>query len=163
MRTPKNGIPTETDLKVALPAFAKYLYDLEIPEKWRDIRFGVKAFHHPDVLETSETNSQSSLALEFLRVFLPEYLAEDQEVFRATASDMVTKARAGLSESAVLLPSQWGARWLGVRLSELMDKGFPIERTRSKGLTYWHINRKILDGDVSTSKTLDTDVTKINP
>lgn len=163
MRTPKNGIPTETDLKAALPAFAKYLYDLEIPEKWRDIRFGVKAFHHPDVLETSETNSQSSLALEFLRVFLPEYMEDGKEIFRATASQMVTMARSSLSESSVLLPSQWGARWLGVRLSELMDKNFPIERTRSKGLTYWHIDRKILDGDVSTSKTLDTDVTKINP
>ena len=163
MRKPLNGIPSEEDLRAALPAFAYFLYSLGIPAEWQDRRFGVRAYHDKDVLEKSEENSQSALALEFLRVSLPSVLDRTQQTFRATASDMVTQAKEGLSGASVLLPSAWGPRWLGTRLSELMAKGYPIKRTRSKGLTYWHISRDILDGDVTTSGNLSSDVTKINP
>jgi hypothetical protein len=75
-------MPTNTDaeraafwaaLKAELPAFVAYLNQLEIPEALRCPRFGIKHYHHPDLLAAIDVMAPETELLALIdAVFFPD-------------------------------------------------------------------------------------------
>ncbi len=57
----------ESKIESELPYFARWLMDYSIPEKFRDIRFGVKAFHDPYLIYLALRQSKEGLLFSKLR------------------------------------------------------------------------------------------------
>jgi hypothetical protein len=75
-----------------LPHFAAWLRDWEVPERVQgDMRYGVKAYHHPMLLEESKASSRVTSFIEYLDVFLQQYKADhpSEEHWKGSAIDML--------------------------------------------------------------------------
>jgi hypothetical protein len=53
-------------LKSELPAFLHWLLEFEIPDDWRNTRFGIRAFHHPQLLAELEELSPAMALLSLI-------------------------------------------------------------------------------------------------
>lgn len=68
-RETNQTMPTDAEVLAELPHYAAWLRGFKCPDAIRDARFGVKAWHHPKMLELIEDQSQSSGALDILETW----------------------------------------------------------------------------------------------
>ena len=130
-------------IRAELPFFAAFLRDYQIPEQCRgDARFGVKCYHHPDLIETAQQSSRTGVFLELLEMFqasvfsdahLNEWTGSATQLLSSMLNDEITKQVA-----AKYTPDQ-----LGRLLGKLEAQQFPgIERLPRRGLSrVWRITR----------------------
>lgn len=132
-------------LEREMPAFARYLLDLEIPPEFQHPRFGVVAFHHPEMLEAScRTDNVGSLleGLDFLFNGLgPESGAK---LAGRTAGHWEGTALELYERLSAAMPSfgreYRNARMLGAELSKMHRKGtWGIEILPEARMNRWKI------------------------
>lgn len=71
---PKVGeFPSDEEVARELPFFGAYLRDFEIPAEIREARFGVRAWHHPELLEAAHAESATTSALEVINIWRREH------------------------------------------------------------------------------------------
>jgi len=122
-----------------LPAFLDHLLKWEIPAALKDDRFGIKEFHHPDLLEAL-TKMQPETQL--LSIIDQDILAS-QESWRGTSEALekrLTGENASFARKAAKMfyfTSACGT-FLG-RLARIHPDR--VTSTKSKNITTWHIVR----------------------
>jgi predicted RNA-binding Zn-ribbon protein involved in translation (DUF1610 family) len=97
LRARQAALPCETEtddgrarcwqiLTSELPAFLDYLQKWSIPQELRSNRFGVKHFHHPDILQTLEELAPESKLSQLIDMDL--FPASDAVAWMGTASEL---------------------------------------------------------------------------
>ncbi len=130
-------------IRAELPFFAAFLRDYQIPEHCRgDARFGVKCYHHEDLIETAQQSSRTGVFLELLEMFKTSVFSDagrEEWVGSATQllSDMLN------DESTKQVAAKYSPDQLGRLLGKLEAQRFPgIERPPRRGLSrIWRITR----------------------
>ena len=135
-------------IRAELPFFAAFLRDYQIPEQCRgDARFGVKCYHHADLIETAQQSSRTGVFLELLEMFKSsifsdatreEWVGSSTQLLSDMLNDEITKQVA-----AKYTPDQ-----LGRLLGKLEAQRFPgLQRLqRQSKLRLWCITREIMEG-----------------
>jgi hypothetical protein len=65
--------PSDEDVLKELPSFGAFLRDFEIPDDISEPRFGIKAWHHPDLLDAAHAESPTTSALEVISLWRQKY------------------------------------------------------------------------------------------
>jgi hypothetical protein len=129
-----------------LPLFARFLVDWKYPEGCiaEERRFGVKAFHHPDLFEESRQHGLGML-IEMLGGFLDGYFAmpghANEREWSGTALQLLTD----MSVQFETLSRELNYRALSIQLGKLAKANFNIHKEwRADAQQYiWRINRKL--------------------
>lgn len=125
-------------LKNELPAFAYYLGLLKIPERLRDDRFGVKAYHNPEILEVLSDISPENRLAELIDQVL--FNKTNLPFWRGTATELEQELSSSAFRYSVekLLPY---ASACGTFLARLATKDPDrYEQRKNLGRTIWAIN-----------------------
>ena len=89
---------TETDFSKGeenvgreLPHFAAFLRDFVTPKELAgDYRFGVAAYHHPELLQTAQQSSATAGIVEFLHLWRDQWFRQDDTgVWEGTATELI--------------------------------------------------------------------------
>ena len=131
-------------IRAELPYFARYLVDYEIPEQCRgDARFGVKCYHHPDLIETAQQSSRTGVFLELLEMFKTSVFSDasrEEWVGSSTQllSDMLN------DEATKHVAAKYSPEQLGRLLGKMEAQNFPGLRRmpRQSKIRLWCINRE---------------------
>jgi len=130
----------EEILRRELPFFCRFLLDWTIPKELisSDPRFHVKAYHHPEMVQTSQTNSTSYSVFELLAEFLENekaVLPKGTMLWEGTTQRLFRLLHA-YSPAAMkrIDPSR-----LKRELQQLELSGFPVKQKRRNGSIYWHL------------------------
>lgn len=67
--------PADEEILAELPSFGAFLRDYEIPAAIREARFGIRAWHHPDLLDAAHAESPITSALEVISIWRKEYFS----------------------------------------------------------------------------------------
>lgn len=119
-----------------IPAFAQYLLDYEIPEHLHDTRFGVRYFHHPELLEGLRSLAPETKLLELIDRCI---FSERKTAWEGTAGDLENLLRSqysGVHEEAGRL-FHWNTA-CGVYLGKLEGKG-RVQHKRHSQKRLWVI------------------------
>jgi hypothetical protein len=139
-------------LRREMPAFARYLLDLEIPEEYRDKRYGVKEFHHPSLLSVSKTSDSMSTLVEAFDIAFKGLNAESGKTLNATEGRTPGHWTGTASELHTYLSNAYpafcrdyvNARTLGRELSRMQDKGWSVECVPSGSMVKrWRISYEV--------------------
>lgn len=133
-----------------LPGLAAMLKELRIPPRWKCPRFGVRAYHNPELLELLADISPESRLLSLIdEVLFKRRTGESHEDFRertaegwrGTAVELEKELRSSAFTFAVEKLLYFSSA-CGVYLSRLAQK-FPdrFEQRRNNGRTGWQINK----------------------
>ncbi len=144
---PTKPFPTGThDLRCAywqsilaeIPAFVQFLLDYEIPCELRDTRFGVRYFHHPELLESLRSLAPETKLLELIDRTLFSSIGR-KTAWEGTAGELESLLRghgSDVREEAIKL-FQWGTA-CGVYLGKLENKG-RVRHKRNREKRLWVI------------------------
>ena len=129
-----------------LPLFARFLVDWKYPEGCvaEERRFGVKAFHHPDLFEESRQHGLGML-IEMLGGFLDGYFAmpghANEREWSGTALQLLTD----MSVQFETLARELNYRALSIQLGKLAKANFNIHKEwHADAQQYiWRINRNL--------------------
>jgi hypothetical protein len=143
MNFPDWGTITKT-LNKELPNFARFLIDWDIPEEWvaHEARFGVKAYHHPELFEESRQQGQGTL-LELLHGFLQEYKEANPEKERWSGN--ATALHADLSAYNPEVTKEFQNKALSMQLGRLSKNGYRLKKRKERltGINIWEIEYDI--------------------
>lgn len=122
-----------------LPAFLYFLKEWEIPQHLQCPRFGIKHFHHPDLIDAIDSESPEMRLLQlideelFKNSLLPSWKGKSTEL-----ESMLTKSASSNYQQAqkLLRFNNAAGTYLG-RLARKHPKR--VTFTKSKGYTYWKI------------------------
>lgn len=125
--------------KEEFPALACFLRDLQIPKDWRDSRFGVKAYHHPELLEMVSESSPENQMLSILDEVLFSKSDAFDCVWRGSAETLKVELLGSEHHSTVNRLLDWPAA-CGTYLARLKQK-LPdrFERRTTHGKSVWII------------------------
>jgi hypothetical protein len=130
----------EKALAAELPAFVHFLLNYEIPKDLRSARYGIKHYHHPELLEalsetTPETRLLNLIDMEIFRgippLTPPEYTAIELETLLTRDSSSVRREARNLLTYGTACGSYLG------RLAKVEDGR--VSRRVLHGTTYWAI------------------------
>lgn len=130
-----------TAITAELPAFVHHLLNWEIPEHIRDDRFGVKEFHHPDLLSAIDDLAPETRLLSLIDAVLFADAGPGNRAVELTAEEIESRlVNSGMAYEARRLLS-WSTA-CGVYLSRLSVK-YPkrFEHQRTKSNRVWLIRR----------------------
>jgi hypothetical protein len=131
-------------IRAELPFFAGFLRDYEIPEHCRgDARFGVKCYHHAELIETAQQSGRTAAFIELLERFKRSIFSNDSvEEWTGSATDLLAEMMA--DEATKHVAAKYTPDQIGRRLGQLKAQGYPIWYERSSDLTrtrVWSITR----------------------
>jgi hypothetical protein len=138
--TPDQKEAFEKALAAELPAFVHFLLNYEIPEDLRSARYGIKHYHHPELLEalsetTPETRLLNLIDMEIFRgvppLTPPEYTAIELETLLTRDNSSVRREARNLLTYGTACGSYLG------RLAKAEDGR--VSRRVLHGTTYWTI------------------------
>jgi len=152
-RTPMQGATMEwgknEELVVReLPAFAKWLYEYEIPEYLKDDRFGTKSLQH----------AKLSMSFSLQTGFGQEVIEALEILFRNTGegfSGTATELLAALESVSSTLKRNVNPKQLSRSLMSLEADGFEIKVTTVKSLTNYTMEPDMLEKWAEQHKELD--------
>ena len=127
-------------VKKELPAFIHQMLEADIPDEYRG-RFGVRHYHHPDVVESLMSISpEYQMAEQIDRALFGSLLTDKWEGSTHTLYQDVLKSNQLTSREMDKFPQ---AAWIGRRLSKLADR-FPAlyQCTHTKNGNVWTIHKK---------------------
>jgi len=123
-----------------LPKFARWLTDWDPRSDHPDIieasRYGVAAFHHPELLEAAKETTSSHTFYELLHLYWTEWFKTDP-VWTGNATTLIRS----MNEDDTLRPivGQYTPRAVGRFLAQLSNQGMPITPERENGMRGWRI------------------------
>lgn len=123
------------------PHFARFLLDWEIPKHLLspEARFGVRSFHHKDLLDASRQQGMSGVVLELLHAFLKSYHEANPKVdiWEGTGVTLHSNLVA-MNESAM---RELSPRALATSLGNLAKNGYNLYKAKNLDtkLNIWHI------------------------
>jgi len=129
-----------------LPFFARFLMDWTLSSAVTlSGRFGLVAYHHPDLINESLRQGNSGIVLELLSSFLPQYQKAnpDTEYWNGTSTMLYND----LAEMSREIVSKITPHAMATALGVLMGRGANITRARSKATrwtTEWQISYSLL-------------------
>ena len=85
--------PSDAELALELPYFCAYLRDFVIPEAMREPRFGVKKWHHPDLLTAAAEASDTMGAEQILHIWRKRHFEENagKKEWVGSATELLTE------------------------------------------------------------------------
>jgi hypothetical protein len=132
-----------------LPAFLDFLINWEIPEELQDDRFGIKTFHHPELLSAlCELQPEVKLM-----AFIDHSLYWDKVGWKGSAETLereLTKENAGFQYEARKLlyyPAACGT-YLGRLAKQFPDR---VSSVKHMGKSVWTINSPAIAGAATTT------------
>ena len=129
-----------------IPYFAWFLYNFQVPEQFRDRRFGVKAYQQAEMLAASADNGYTRLVLEALMSVIHHYeLAQETAeakqkltFLKGTATELFSEIT--VNGDKILAQEIGGIRLLAMNLQILMRSGYNLTCNRdSNGTIEWTI------------------------
>jgi len=133
-----------------LPFFAGFLRDYEIPEHCQgDARFGVKCYHHAELIETAQQSSKTAGFVELLEMFKGSiFSGGDRDAWTGSATQLLSEMMA--DEITKHVAAKYTPDQIGRRLGQLKAQGYPISYERSRDITRtrrWTITRNTRNPD----------------
>lgn len=127
-------------LSSELPALAYYLERWKLPENMRDTRYGVKAWHHPALLEALTNLSDEMRLLSIIdQVLFVESPVMVKVPWEGTSEELESKlVNSQLGFAAVKVLSKFAGA-CGTYLSRLKNKTDRIDSRKREGRTFWRI------------------------
>ncbi len=125
-----------------LPNLAAYLQDWKIPKSIQDPRFGVKAFHHPDLLKVVSESSPETVLLTIIDDVLWNDPDDDLNLWRGNAEQLKVTLLQSKHCSTISRLLDWPSA-CGTYLARLKTK-FPtrFEQRFTKGKSSWIIRKE---------------------
>jgi len=128
-------------LSKELPAFARFLEDWEIPDSCvsPDARFGVKSYHHPELLEESQQQGLGTI-LELLASFMDKWTEVSNDPLKPWEG-CASVLYADLVVHNAEVTKEIKAHGLAVLLGKLSKNGYGLEKykDRESRLNIWRI------------------------
>lgn len=133
-------LKNQRDFKAELPALVASFLRLKIPRDWRDDRFGVKTYHHPDLLAAlAETSEEQQMQLFIDEVIFSKATVQE---FEGTAMELEREIRnspfAAAAQQFFRFTSACGTYL--ARLQKKQPERFTT--TKSRGRTIWLIKKE---------------------
>jgi hypothetical protein len=131
-------------IQAELPFFARYLLDYQIPEHCQgEPRFGVKSYHHPELIETAQQSSKTAAFIELLEMFKESIFSDASRTeWSGSASQLLAAMMA--DETTKNIAAKYTPDSIGRRMAQLMAQGYPLEYSREKNASrtrVWMIRR----------------------
>ena len=122
-------------IRAELPFFARFLLDYQIPDHCRgDARFGVKCYHHAELIETAQQSSKTAAFIELLEIFKRSYFSSDTILeWSGSATQLLSEMLT--DETTKNIAVKYTPDQIGRRLSQLKAQGFPLDYVRQKSAT----------------------------
>jgi hypothetical protein len=135
-------------IQAELPFFARYLLDYQIPEHCQgEPRFGVKSYHHPELIETAQQSSKTAAFIELLEMFKESIFSDASRTeWSGSASQLLAEMMA--DETTKNIAAKYSPDQIGRRMAQLMAQGYPVEFLRVAGgnrIRKWRLRREDLD------------------
>lgn len=126
-------------LRRELPAFRRWLADFRIPAKLESRRFGVEAFHHPELLAAVADLAPETALLAFIEDFLPPQSKDEPAIWKGTATQLEAElCRREPSAGRLFYGPSVGGQLLGKLAAKHPER---FAKTRSAGRDRWTIKR----------------------
>ena len=130
-------------IRAELPFFARFILDYQIPEHCRgEARFGVKCYHHEELIEEARQSSRTAGFAELLEIFRRSFFANGStEEWEGNATEL---KQAMLSDDAVkALADAYSVEMIGRLLGKLESQQYPgLSRPPRRGYSrLWRICR----------------------
>ena len=114
---------TEERVKRELPYFLRWVLDVKLEEKIEDPvykRFGVRSFHHQDLVHQAQVESQEYIFSEILDRWIHAKRSEGIEELEIMATELLNQMAVveGVGESL----RKFGARSIGIMLGKLLEQ-----------------------------------------
>lgn len=131
-------------IRAELPFFAGFLRDYQIPEHCQgDARFGVKCYHHAELIETAQQSSKTAAFVELLEMFKGSIFSDaNRQEWTGSATLLLSEMMA--DEITKHVAAKYTPDQIGRRLGQLKAQGYPISYERSSDITrtrLWSITR----------------------
>lgn len=139
----KSREENEAAVKRELPSFGRFLLEWEYPPETRgeDSRFGITAFHHPDLYDEARAHG-IGLLLEMTHGFLEEYfeLHPEKDYWEGTALNLCADLSAKYPQQAKEIKH----RGMNVQLGKAASAGYRVVKLQSEeSLTIWRLYRNM--------------------
>ncbi|MCH7228585.1 primase-helicase family protein [Haloferula sp. A504] len=132
-------------IRAELPAFARFLADYRIPEHCvGDARFGVKCYHHPELVEAAQQSSRTGVFIEILEMFCRSLFGNsDIEEWVGSSSQLLSEMLN--DETTKHVAEKYTPEQLGRLLGKLEAQGYPgVKRMpRQNRVRLWRITRDV--------------------
>lgn len=127
-----------------LPYFARYLMEARVDEPLRDVRFGVRAYQHPEMVQAASENGYTRVVVDALNAVIDSLKAGEGAVpTRSDPPELCGSARSIYDTICAVSPSAareiGGARFLSQQLDQLARGGYHIVKKRNRGSFEWSI------------------------
>jgi hypothetical protein len=137
-------------IQAELPFFARYLLDYQIPEHCQgEPRFGVKSYHHPELIETAQQSSKTAAFIELLEMFKKSIFSDASRTeWSGSASQLLAEMMA--DETTKNIAAKYSPDQIGRRMAQLMAQGYPVEYARLPGgnrTRRWTLRREDVDAE----------------
>jgi hypothetical protein len=130
-----------------LPFFARYLQDIEVPKQYlEESRFGIKSYHHPELLETARSSTVSHSFKELLDIFFAQYFRNEPNAQTWEGSSTRLLQEMYLDESLKEIAKCHKPVTIGRYLAQLMNQKYPITQTRNNHARGWIVDRSFVPG-----------------
>jgi hypothetical protein len=130
----------EASVDRELPAFAAFLRDWVIPDDLiGDWRFGVKEYHHPDLLQSAKQSSATAGLVELLDRWRELWFRQsDVDQWQGTATDLLTDMMSTESLGSVVKQTVSSRPAFGRNLHKMINEGhgWIAHRVTNKGTFY---------------------------
>lgn len=135
-------------IRAELPFFAAFLRDYQIPDHCQgDARFGVKCYHHADLLEEARQSGRTGVFLELLEMFKASIFSDaNREEWIGSATQLLSDMLN--DECTKQVAAKYTPDQLGRLLGKLEAQNFPgLQRLhRQSKMRLWCITREIMEG-----------------
>jgi hypothetical protein len=85
--------PTDDEIRAELPYFGAWLRDHVIPDELKELRFGVKAWAHPELLEAARAESGTAIAQEILDAWRKTQHLDTKKEWVGTITELFSELR----------------------------------------------------------------------
>lgn len=148
-----NFLVGEEQVAKELPAFASFLRDYKIPESMRTrpdetMRFGFDAYHHPELVQSANLESNTNTIREVLTMWRREYFnaQPDATEWIGTATELLSDLNRTDSLKGVLDPTWQRANALGRAVTKLTVQASGWVTTTTRGTEKVYVITKDDDG-----------------
>lgn len=143
---------TEKLIADQLPFFARFLLDWNMPEELKptERRFGVRHYHHPDLVNEAQHQGTTGVVEDVLCSFLAEYQTMHPKLPYWSGSAAELYKDLSVAHESIMKDVKYHA--LCIALGNMQKNGRDVYRERSRtGLYSWRIGWDIFNGSTTTA------------
>ncbi len=144
--------PAKADavIREELPFFARWLLDWEPPaHTGGDARYGVKEYHHPELLDTARRIGHTSEFQEILAMFRRSYFASLEagkpRLWKGTATELIGAMMDDESVKVIMTQARVSTNRVSSELAKISGMGFNVKVSTVHGEKVWVIREEPSD------------------